>query len=505
MREPWTPGTFRRNISNLNAWLAFACLELRYPMTTKFLRPEAHTLFQLVWAEYRGNSPGLKGPRIEGCPAKAADTRSASNPAPFKPDTSPGAVSQTSTPSGVNERHERWIETAAEIVGREELAGEIHRLLLEDCRENMLLIHGEPGIGKTGLMQKYIQQHTDCLWHFIERTQGTKAEDCLRDLCKQLVKRYGLQEELRAEEDLYTLRAQFQRLLRLVSKSAGAGRVEIVIDGLDELPADRLDRLHNPLGIEDRAIPGVYFLFSARHPNSLPLNSIRRRKIEPSETDQGKAIRKFIRQQCDPEALKLCSPIKELEKRQKQAVKRLERLAKAHMSVDDFANQLGPSAGWNFMYVYCVLSELGLNQDIDIQDLLRRLPPSLIPYYENHWRRMWERKQQNKPLLIIFHALCAGGKVGRWRRSWLAALAKVEPAEVNEILDGPWAMFIRYDDSDGQRPRCRFYHDSYREFMKEADMVKSTYESFGLSFEKLDAALPDKLMGLVLKEQGQEG
>lgn len=496
----WTVKTFKRAVSYLNTCLAFACKQHGHTLTAKLIWNGEGGYFRLEWTNFWAKSP-RKRRRVSGAANKAPESRSSSCLATLNVDALLGTAPQSAPTTEVNEFDE-WVAAAADIVGREKLVDEIHRLLVDGCPENTLLIHGEPGIGKTGVIQKYIEQYPLCARHFIVRSEGkNKAEYCLQNLCVQLIKHHGLQEQLlpKKDEDLETLQNRFHLLLRNLSNSPGA---RIVIDGLDELPEDTLRRWNNPLGIPERAFPGIFFLLSARHPSSLRLISPKLHEIKRDEKGQQDAILAYICHQCTPDTVQPDIPTTEKQKRQqKYAMKRNQRLERAGIAIDEFARRLGERGEWNFMYVRCVLWELGQDGDIDVQNLLTNLPSGLIPYFQDHWNRMWERKQQDKPLLRVLHALCKGRL---WRRSWLSKIADISPSDVNTLVDGPWAMFLRCDSGDDNVPRYAFCHDKYLEFMKKSKNVTGTYEAFGLSFEKLDAELNRKLVGLLLEEQAEE-
>lgn len=389
---------------------------------------------------------------------------------------------------------QKYVQGATEIVGREGLVDDLHRSLLEDCPGHTVLLFGEPGIGKTGVMQKYVARFPHCHRHFIVRSGGeNKAEYCLRNLCAQLIRAYRLSDDLPPAEDLESAQNRFHRLLGIVSDSHGTTGVEIVIDGLDELPEDTQRRWNNPLSIPERPISNIHFLLSARSVNSLRLLSYNSKEINREDTDHRDAIAEYIRQQCDPTKF-VEGPSKTEDERYEQATRRQLRLKACAMSVDDLVGEVGRAAQWNFMYVSCVLWELGQGQlEVNAWELLERLPQGLIPYFQDHWERMWKRKKQNEALLKVLHALCKGKL---WRRSWLVKVADLEPLEVNRLLEGPWAMFLRCHVGEDGVPRYAFCHNKYLEFMERSANVQGTYEAFGLSFKKLDAELQWKLLDL---------
>ena len=81
----------------------------------------------------------------------------------------------------------RRIDHADSIVGRDTLVGRIEALINDGSPRKTIWVRGEPGIGKTGLLEKFVRSHPDCLRHFIWRMGGENdPKTCLRNLCAQL-------------------------------------------------------------------------------------------------------------------------------------------------------------------------------------------------------------------------------------------------------------------------------------------------------------------------------
>src|SRR5919202_1251008 len=130
-------------------------------------------------------------------------------------------------------------------------------------------IEGEPGIGKSAILAKYVQK-TGCVAHFNVRSQGiTSVDRFLKNICTQLISRYNLPYPSLPPDA--TRNGQFfAQLLGEVSAKLKTGeRLVIAIDALDEV--ERTDHTGaNLLYLPTRLDKGVYFVMTQR-PGTLPL------------------------------------------------------------------------------------------------------------------------------------------------------------------------------------------------------------------------------------------
>ncbi|HAG81934.1 MAG TPA: hypothetical protein DCL61_12395, partial [Cyanobacteria bacterium UBA12227] len=134
-----------------------------------------------------------------------------------------------------DKEQQKLIEEKTEgFVGREFVFEAIEKFLTSQPN-GYFIIEGEPGIGKSAILAKYVQQ-TGCVAHFNVRSQGiTSVERFLKNVCTQLISRYNLPYSSLPSDA--TRDGQFlAQLLGEVSAKLKTGeRLVIAIDALDEV------------------------------------------------------------------------------------------------------------------------------------------------------------------------------------------------------------------------------------------------------------------------------
>jgi len=125
-------------------------------------------------------------------------------------------------------------DKTAGFVGREFVFNAIGEFLASHDR-GYFIIEGDPGVGKTAIAAKYVQQQK-YVAHFNVRSQGiNRADQFLENVCTQLITRYNLPyAELPGEA---TRDGQFlDKLLREISaKLEKQDKLVVVVDALDEV------------------------------------------------------------------------------------------------------------------------------------------------------------------------------------------------------------------------------------------------------------------------------
>src|SRR6266568_1946866 len=159
-----------------------------------------------------------------------------------------------------------------------------------------IIIHGEPGIGKTSLMAQLVKTR-GYVHHFNIAAQNIRStRDFLSNLCAQLIVRYEL--------DHATLPLQATQdsgfLTKLLGEAIGKsenGQVVILVDALDE--ADDLGLMPdtNRLYLPPTLPTGVFFIVTTREKEDYQLLADRREDIYLREDDpQNQAdVRTYIR------------------------------------------------------------------------------------------------------------------------------------------------------------------------------------------------------------------
>ncbi|MGC9319730.1 MAG: DUF4062 domain-containing protein, partial [Armatimonadota bacterium] len=145
----------------------------------------------------------------------------------------------------------------------------------------VLVVTGEPGSGKSALLGMFCRDfertHPEeiIIPHFVGASQGsTSIRLTLRRLCRELAEAAGAEEDI--PEDVRELAQAFPELLE---QAAGARRVVIIIDALNQL--DATDNAHALNWLPRRLPDGVRVLCSSS--DQATLDVLRRRSMQMQE------------------------------------------------------------------------------------------------------------------------------------------------------------------------------------------------------------------------------
>jgi hypothetical protein len=377
---------------------------------------------------------------------------------PYTPDSS--------SSSPLNQFQSLIADKTEGFVGREYVFSAITDFI-DNQPNGYFTIEADPGVGKSAILAKYVQQH-DCVAHFNVRSQSiNRAFHFLESACRQLIERYNLPyPSLPAEA---TRDGGFlAQLLNEISPKLGEGeKLVLVIDALDEVDLASQDASANILYLPASLPKGVYFLLT------------RRRVTLP-----------FVVQ--TPQRLFNLMEYKEQSRRDVQdyirgATKRPKLRAwidKRGLTVEEFVNQLADKSENNFMYLRYVLPQIeeGFYQDLSIDSL----PKGLEGYYEDHWRRMG---MTAKPLpctkLKIVYIL---GEIRQpVSRRLISEYAEEKQLTVQDVLD-EWEQFLHEQEIDNQT--CySIYHASFQDFLHRKDIVQAA----GVDIPDINAMIADRL------------
>lgn len=340
-------------------------------------------------------------------------------------------------------------QKTAGFVGREFVFNAIQYFLASQDR-GYFIIEGDPGVGKTAIAAKYVQQQ-NCVAHFNVRSQGiNRADQFLENVCTQLITRYNLPyPELPGEA---TRDGQFlDKLLREISaKLKKRDKLVIVVDALDEV--DSRDHaganiLYLPVSLPQ----GVYFVMTSR-PEKLPLrsNSIQRFDLMQYQAESLADIQNYIRI------------------RAKMSGKLREWIGAQGLIEEEFVRELAQKSENNFMYLRYVLGDIeqGKYDDLSID----RLPAGLEQYYDEHWRRMGmltEPLPMHKVAIVYFLAELREPV----SRRMLVELSDENPVIVQNVLK-EWKQFLREVTVDGET-RYGVYHQSFCDFLGRQEIVEA--------------------------------
>jgi len=318
------------------------------------------------------------------------------------------------------------------------------------------IIEGEPGIGKSAILAKYVQK-TGCVAHFNVRSQRiTSVERFLKNVCTQLISRYNLPYSSLPPDA--TRDGQFlAQLLGEVSAKLKTGeRLVIAIDALDEV--DRTDHTGvNLLYLPATLHKGVYFVMTQR-PGTLPLTvntPPHRFDLMQYQAESLQDIQTYIRGEI------------------KKSSQLQAWIDKKGLTVEDFITQLANKSENNFMYLKYVLPDIknGKYKDLSIESL----PQGLQAYYEDHWRRMGmmsEPLPMEKVAIVYFLAELREPV----SRRMLGELSGEKAVTVQQVLN-EWKQFLREVQVDGET-RYSVYHQSFCDFLYRKDIVQAYGDDF---------------------------
>jgi len=334
------------------------------------------------------------------------------------------------------------------------------------------IIEGEPGIGKSAILAKYVQQ-TGCVAHFNIRSQGiNRADQFLENVCTQLIARYNLPYSS-LPPDAKRDGKFFSQLLVEIVKAQGVApkkgkRLVIAVDALDEV--DQSDHsganlLYLPTSLEK----GVYLVMTQR-PVTLPLTvntPPHRFNLMQYQTQSLDDIHRYIQSEINKS-----SPLQAW-------------IDERGLMVEEFVTQLANKSENNFMYLRYILPDIanGKYQDLSIESL----PQGLQDYYEDHWRRMgmFDKESKRTKIKIVYVLAELREPVSR---ELIAEFAGEDAFTVQEVLD-EWQQFLHRDKFNGET-LYSIYHSSFCDFLSRKDIVQAA----GVTLQEINAQIADNLM-----------
>jgi hypothetical protein len=391
-----------------------------------------------------------------------------------------GQVSETEIPgvdiplvNGAAWSAGRIERVSRQIVGRSARIREICRRLQNDDGDACVFLHAPPGLGKTGLLARFADASGEnCITHFFSRMDNDQSPEFgLWKLIRDIAERFLLPVPQRPGS-LADHRAVFRQMLELASVRLKAKqRLVIVIDACDEIDRSRIHDTSNPLGLPANPPPGIRILLSSRKLSDKPFltSSI---SLSTSDADQQAAIQEYVDQQ-----FRLLAALKRPPKGFPRSRPQQTELQRLMIDRSEF----------NFMYLICLFNELRTEHALG-EDLLARLPAGLERYYEDHWSRVV--KPHEFPTEAALRALVCltidprrveMGDSGPIPASWLRAVTGAGDAQQLHAFLDRWSMFLDVSrHADGER-RYSFYHETYREFLRDSDHLAIALDATGIT------------------------
>lgn len=334
-------------------------------------------------------------------------------------------------------------ERTDEFVGRRMLVRRLGEMLDDPgFTSGYVVIHGEPGIGKTALLASLVEQW-NLVHHFNSVLIGlTSTERFLTNVCAQLILAYDLPHD-RLPEAAST---DSSILLRLLAESTQQCRVVVAVDAVDEASG-------NPAGGNRLLLPpalpaGAFMLLTMRDPDNVPLYVDERRDliIDESDAENLSDAREYVDAFLG-----------------RYAAVMTDRLTSLDMSAADFAGFLTERSEGNFMYLRHVLRGI---RDRALRDTdraaLDRLPRGLHAYYAHLERQLGvidgTAPERQLKILAVLATWPEPLTVAR-----LARFAGERPDTTRAVVRG-WAGFLNRIESRHET-RYALYHASFRDFL----------------------------------------
>lgn len=341
-------------------------------------------------------------------------------------------------------------ERTRNFVGREFIFRAIdEHLRRPEFHSGYITITGEPGIGKTSIIAKLIQQH-GYVHHFnIAHQLISSTEAFLKNVCAQLIVRYSLNHTMLPLPDAANDSGFLSGLLaEAVDKSNET--IIVLVDALDEAedppPPATANRLLLPPSLPER----VFFIVTTREKHHYQFKVDHQENIYINDNDPHNIadVQTYIR--------------RFLEQHQVQMNRAVSQWG---VSEEDFVNVITDKSEGNFMYLVYVLSDIRDEKLNSITiDCLQNLPKGLRSYYEHHWTRMKIEdgeafKNLYEPVvcaLAAAHEPITLSRLAEWTKLTYADLIRV----VRE-----WREFLNKYESEAGEDFYRIYHSSFRDFL----------------------------------------
>ncbi len=365
-----------------------------------------------------------------------------------------------------------WIqEKTKDFVGRQSIIDSIDKFIADNVR-GYFVISAKPGMGKTSLAA-YLVQQNDYIHHFNIRAEGiNKPADFLKNICAQIISRYGMDGEYQTLPPEATQNSNF--LSQILGKIYTSKlkpcneKLIIVVDALDEVDntgqSANVNTLHLPTTLPDN----VYIITTMRQDSQTKLNMLCESEnitIEPYSESNTSDISQYI----------------SLKTNNNKKIQQFISLQK--IDIDYFTNYMIEKSEGNFIYLHYILSDIenGIYDDLGF----KKIPKGLQQYYEQHWQIMRGKDESSwfeykLPVLVALTVTKRPISV-----NLISKFSKVEQlSRITQVLT-EWKQFLYEEDNtyNIQDKKYRLYHDNFHDFITSKDQVAS---------ERVDLAKTEK-------------
>lgn len=350
-------------------------------------------------------------------------------------------------------------ERTKNFVGREFVFDSIRRALAgNQFASGYVVIHGEPGIGKTAIAAMLVLRGS-YVHHFNIAPENIRsARQFLENVCAELIMRYELEHETlppHAGDDSGFL-SQLLAEAAAKARDRAEGPVVIVVDALDEADDTGLVPSANRLYLPPVLPHDVFFVITTREEADYRLSvdnetHIWIRDDDPANlTDVAQYIETFIEANAD--VMREC-------------------IAAWGLDTANFVTEIAELSEGNFMYLVHVLPEIARGRlSRETVGGIGRLPRGLEGYYKRHWRDMKDENpdrfaQFQRPVLC-FLAISREPVTVPQLMEW----THLEPGAVKGVIT-QWREFLN-KDPEREPARYRIYHQSFTDFLEEEEDLR---------------------------------
>lgn len=333
------------------------------------------------------------------------------------------------------------------FVGREFVFDAIDDFV-KNNNSGYFFIRGDPGIGKSAIIAKFIMKYCLTVYHFNIAMQAVNTpRHFFKNVCARLVRQFKLP---------YTeLPEDFERdgifFSKLLTESAAEleenDRLVIAIDALDEVRYSNNSTTTNPLYLPFSLPDGVYIVMTARRQHELAFQGshVYEWVLESDSDENEKDVRAFI------ERYLLHKGIKTWMRNRK-------------INDGKFVDLMWDKSEGNFMYLRYVLP--AIEQGQFSTGTIDELPHGLLAYYRCHWAQMRQHdverfEQFYQPVVCVLAAVQEAVSVEQ-----VAEWTRLKSIQVCNVLR-EWSEFMHTESGPNGGKLYRIYHTSFRDFLQE--------------------------------------
>jgi hypothetical protein len=398
----------------------------------------------------------------------------------FEPAEQPGPGSSPEIREGILDFSRLLADKTEGFVGRQWLFDAIRQFTREEPR-GYFVLRGDPGIGKSALLAQLVKRE-GYLHHFNVRSEGIRRpETFLRNVCSQLVATYHLEHTFLPPEATRSSLFLSALLEKVSSRLQPGEKAILAVDALDEADSTLLTPGANALYLPATLPPGIYVIVTTRRDDEIPLLiSCEQRDLHIDQDSDGNIadIDEYVTSKLSLAGIRAYLAAQDLDDR-------------------TFVAELVHKSQGNFMYLRYVLPEIerGAYRDRAFE----LLPTGLRSYYEDHWKRMRQRDEEDwfayqLPVLVALTVVKEPVSI-----DLIQDFSEVsERKRIVSVLK-EWDQFLYRTESadDGGLPqkRYRLYHASFQEFIAAKDEVADERVSLAKAHGKIADALLRELYG----------